>query len=89
MYGKCTYGYFHNSVKIWNQFVKILAKSNSFPSIRIAKFKSDLKSVLLQIKNAYDCVEWFPENVLVDTATKLLRDGKITLWIINSKFEMI
>ena len=79
LYGNCTYGYFHNSVKIWNQFVKILAKSVSLPSIRIAKFKRDLKSVLLQIQNAYDCIEWFPENVLVETATKLLRDGKITL----------
>ena len=65
------------SVKIWNQFVKILAKSVSLPSIRIAKFKRDHKSVLLQIQN--DCIEWFPENVLVENATKLLRDGKITL----------
>ena len=51
----------------------------SIPSIIIAKFKRNLKSILLQVQNAFDYIEWFPENTLVDTAAKLLRDGQLNL----------
>ena len=59
--------------------MKILARRISIPSISIARFKRNLKSVLLQVQNAFDHIEWFPEYTLVETAAKLLRDGQLNL----------
>ena len=79
LHGNYTYDYFHHSVFAWNQIIKILARRISIPSISIARFKRNLKSILLQVQNALDYIEWFPENTLVDTAAKLLRDGQLNL----------
>ena len=79
LHGNYTYEYFHHSVSAWNQVIKILARRISIPSISIARFKRNLKSILLQVQNAFDYIEWFPENTLVDTAAKLLRDGQLNL----------
>ena len=57
----------------------MLARRISIPLISIAKFKRNLKSILLQVQNAFDYFEWFTENTLVDTTTKLLRDGQLNL----------
>lgn len=79
LHGKCTYDYIHDSITVWNHLVKILAKNICIISISIAKFKRNLKSVLLQVQNAYDYIQWFPDNTLVETASKLLRDNQIIL----------
>ena len=77
LHGNYTYDYFHESYK--NQVIKMLARRISIPSISIARFKRNLKSILLQVQNAFDYIEWFPENTLLDTAAKLLRDGQLIL----------
>ena len=74
LHGNYTYDYFHESLSASNQVIKILARR-----ISIARFKRNLKSILLQVQNAFDYIEWFPENTLVDTAAKLLRDGQLNL----------
>ena len=74
-----SYDYFHSSINIWNMFIKILAKNVEIPSIKIATFKKNLKNVLFTIQNAYDCVEWYPDNFSVETAIKLQREGKMTI----------
>ena len=79
LHGNYTYDYFHESVSAWNQVIKILARRISIASISIARFKRNLKSILLQVQNAFDYTEWFPENTLVDTAAKLLRDGQLNI----------
>ena len=62
LHGKYTYDYFHDSVSAWNQVIKILARRISIPTISIARFKRNLKSILLQVQNLFYYIEWFPEN---------------------------
>ena len=65
------YTYFQNCTKLWNQCIKLLVKNEPIPSIKLPKFKRDLKIILLKIQNAFDDVNWYPDNKTFDTASKV------------------
>ena len=48
-------------VNIWNNCIKLIARSETLTTIKISKFKKDLKKTLLKIQNAFNSVEWYPD----------------------------
>ena len=62
--------------QIWNKIlkIKVVDKSENIHSIKMANFKKRLKSTLLVIQNAYDNIEWYPENTDLETGFKLLKN---------------
>ena len=47
---------------MWNNCVKLIAKSETLFEIKVSKFKKDLKQILLKIQNDYDTIEWYPDH---------------------------
>ena len=58
--------------KNWNKLlkIKVVDKSETIPSMTMSKFKIRLKSTLLTIQNAYDNIEWYPENTELETGSR-------------------
>ena len=63
--------YLQQCNKIWNHFVKIIAKSEIIPSIKLSQFKRNLKTILLKVQNLFDNIEWYPENTAIETVNKV------------------
>ena len=40
-------------------------------SITLSKFKKNLKVILLKVQNLHDPIEWYPENISIETAQKI------------------
>ena len=53
--------YIKSRVNIWNNCIKLIARSETLTTIKISKFKKDLKKTLLKIQNAFNSVEWYPD----------------------------
>ena len=53
--------YIKSRVNIWNNCIKLIARSETLTTIKISKFKKDLKKTLLKIQNAFNNVEWYPD----------------------------
>ena len=61
-----------NRIKTWNSCLKIIIKGECFSDMTICSFKSKVKTSLLEIQNAYDKIEWYPDaNSDINTLTKL------------------
>ena len=54
--------YLTQRINLWNNSVKLIAKSETLVEIKVSKFKNDLKQHLLKIQNAYDSIEWYPDH---------------------------
>ena len=54
--------YISQRISVWNSCIKKIAKSDTLFEIKISKFKKDLKCTLLEIQNAYDPIEWYPDH---------------------------
>ena len=52
--------YIESRVNIWNNCIKLIARSETLTTIKISKFKKDLKQTL-KIQNAFNSVEWYPD----------------------------
>ena len=48
-------------VNIWYNCIKLIARSETLTTIKISKFKNDLKKTLLKIQNSSNSVEWYPD----------------------------
>ena len=55
--------YIKSRVNIWNNCIKLIARSETLTTIKISKFKKDLKKTLLKIQNAFNSVEWYSQVV--------------------------
>ena len=53
--------YLEARANIWNNCIKLIARSETLTTIKISKFKKDLKKTLLKIQNAFNNVEWYPD----------------------------
>ena len=53
--------YFKSRVNIWNNCIKLIARSETVTTIKISNLKKDLKKTLLKIQNAFNSVEWYPD----------------------------
>ena len=53
--------YIKSRVNIWNNCIKLIARSQTLTTIKISSFKKDLKKTLLKIQNAFNSVEWYPD----------------------------
>ena len=53
--------YIKSRVNIWSNCIKLIARSEILTTIKISKFKKDLKKTLLKIQNAFNSVEWYPD----------------------------
>ena len=53
--------YIKSRVNIWNNCIKLIERSETSTTIKIWKFKKDLKKTLLKIQNAFNSAEWYPE----------------------------
>ena len=53
--------YIKYRVNIWNNCIKLIARSEVSTTLKISKFKKDLKKTLLNIQNAFNSVEWYPD----------------------------
>ena len=53
--------YIKSRVNIWNNCIKLIARSETLTTIKISKFKKDLKKTLLKIQNVFNNVEWYPD----------------------------
>ena len=61
-----------NRLQIWNCCVKLIIKSEKILETNVASFKLKVKNSLLDIQNAFDENEWFPDlNFDINTLTKL------------------
>ena len=54
--------YITQRINMWNNCVKLIAKSETLFEIKVSKFKKDLKQILLKIQNDYDTIEWYPDH---------------------------
>ena len=54
--------YIKSRVNIWNNCIKLIARSETLTTIKISKFEKDLKKTLLKIQNAFNSVEWYPDR---------------------------
>ena len=54
--------YITQRVNLWNSCIKLIAKSETLFEINIARFKRDLKKILLKTQNDYDAIEWYPDH---------------------------
>ena len=48
-------------INIWNSAIKIVSYRTTIVEISVAKFKKDLRKILLKIQNAFDETEWYPD----------------------------
>ena len=59
-------------LQIWNSCVKLIIKGDKIFDTNIASFKFKVKKSLLEIQNAFDENEWYPDlNFDINTLTKL------------------
>ena len=59
-------------LQIWNSCVKLIIKGENIFDTNIASFKFKVKKSLLEIQNAFDENEWYPDlNFDINTLTKL------------------
>ena len=63
--------YLQQCNKIWNHLVKIIAKNEIIPSIKLSQFKRNLRTILLKVQNLFDNIEWYPENTAIETVNKV------------------
>ena len=48
-------------INIWNSAIKIISNRTTIVETSVAKFKKDLRKILLKIQNACDDTEWYPD----------------------------
>ena len=48
-------------INIWNSAIKIISNRTTIVETSVAKFKKDLRKILLKIQNAFDDTEWYPD----------------------------
>ena len=48
-------------INIWNSAIKIISNRTTIIETSVAKFKKDLRKILLKIQNAFDDTEWHPD----------------------------
>ena len=53
--------YIKSRVNIWNNCIKLIARSETLTTIKTLKFKKVLKKNLLKIQNAFKSDEWYPD----------------------------
>ena len=69
---------------IWNSCVKLITQGEKIFDTNIASFKTKVKKTLLEIQNAFDENEWYPDlNFDINTITKLT--NTTTLKVNNSQ----
>ena len=50
-------------INIWNSAIKIISNRTTIVETSVAKFKKDLRKIILKIQNAFDDTEWYPDYI--------------------------